>query len=104
MKRIIRPGQNILHIGGACALALLFPIALVLTFEEALLYGVTPALKVALILPLAAFVFAIGAFFLAAKNWKTMNGSGRIYYGSVMAAMVAFAGWLSYWNLLGWRF
>jgi hypothetical protein len=33
-----------------------------------------------------------------------MSIVGRIQYGVAMAAMVAFVGWLSYWNLLGWKF
>lgn len=68
-----------------------------------LLYGVTPALKVALTLPLVAIGFTSGAIFLAVKDWKAMHRLRHIHYGAVTVAMVAFAGWLFYWNLLGWR-
>jgi hypothetical protein len=41
---------------------------LLLTFEEALLYGVTPALIAVLSLPLLAFALAGGAFIFALRG------------------------------------
>jgi hypothetical protein len=91
-------------LGGACVLALAFPVGLMLTLGEALLYGVTPALIAVLSLPLLAIALAGGAFFLALRGWAALGMAGRIHHAAVMAAMVTFIGWLSYWNLLGWRF
>jgi hypothetical protein len=91
-------------LAGACVLALAFPGGLMFTLGEALLYGVTSALIAALTLPLLAVALAGGAFFFALRGWAALGVVGHVHYGVVMAAMVAFVGWLSYWNLLGWRF
>ena len=91
-------------LAGACVLALTFPVGLLRTFEEALLYGVTPALIAVLSLPLLAIALAGGVFIFALRGWAALGAVGRIHYGAVVAAIVGFVGWLSYWNLLGWKF
>jgi hypothetical protein len=47
---------------------------------------------------------ASGAFFFALRGWAVLGAVGGIHYAAIMAAMVGFVGWLSYWNLLGWKF
>jgi hypothetical protein len=89
---------------GACMLALLFPLGLVLTLEEALLYGITGALVSVLALQLLAIALAAGAFFVVWRNWRRTSIAGRIPFVAALVTMFAFAGWLNCWNLLGFRF
>jgi CubicO group peptidase (beta-lactamase class C family) len=91
-------------LAGACLLALLFPLGLVLTLEEALLYGATGALASVLALPLIAIALAAGAFFVIWRTWRRTSVAGRIPFVTAFVTMVAFVGWLNYWNLLGFRF
>jgi CubicO group peptidase (beta-lactamase class C family) len=91
-------------LASACALALLFPLGLLLTMEGALLYGVTPALMAVLSLPLIAIAFTAGSLFIAWRNRRQITMAGRIPYGVLLVTMAAFVGWLHVWNLLGFRF
>jgi len=90
----------------ACALNLLFLAGLALTFEEALLYGVTPSLVMVLVLSLIALGLTAVSIFLATNGWtgREWGPIGRLHYGIVVTSLLAFAGWLAYWNLLGFRF
>jgi CubicO group peptidase (beta-lactamase class C family) len=88
----------------ACLLALLFPIGLLLTVEESLLYGVSVALIAVLSMPLVAIVLSLGTLFLLLRGWREAWLLERIHYGTFLVAMIAFVGWLHYWNLLGYRF
>ena len=87
----------------ACLLGLLFPLGLLLTLENALLYGVTPALIGVLALPLLASACAIGSL-VVWRNWRASGWVDKLHYGAVLVAMVVFVGWLNYWNLLGFHF
>jgi CubicO group peptidase (beta-lactamase class C family) len=63
-------------------------------------------LTVPLALSFIAVILTVGAVvftFLAWKNrfWGTL---GRVHYTLVTLGAVLFAGWLYYWNLLGWHF
>jgi CubicO group peptidase (beta-lactamase class C family)/pimeloyl-ACP methyl ester carboxylesterase len=99
-----RPAASLLFT--ACILNLLFLAGLALTFEESLLYGVTTGLGVALSLPLIALGLTAVSLFLAFNDWMGSEWGliGRIHYGLVAGALLVFAGWLAYWNLLGFRF
>jgi CubicO group peptidase (beta-lactamase class C family) len=88
---------------GACALALLFLLGLLLTVPEALVYGFTPALALVLAMPLAAIGLAGAALFLALPTWSSLSVLARLHYAVNTGALVAFVGWCAYWNLLGWR-
>jgi CubicO group peptidase (beta-lactamase class C family) len=90
-------------LAGACTVAVLFPLGLLLTVPEALVYGFTPALASVLLMPLAASVLASGALFLAMPVWSSLSVLARLHYAVVLAALMAFVGWCGYWNLLGWR-
>jgi CubicO group peptidase (beta-lactamase class C family)/pimeloyl-ACP methyl ester carboxylesterase len=87
----------------ACALAVIFPLGLLLTMEGALLYGVTPALIAVLSLPLIAIAFAAASLCFAWRNWRQIPVRGRVPYGVLLVTMVAFVSWLHVWNLLGFR-
>jgi hypothetical protein len=91
-------------LAGACLLALLFPLGLVLTLEEALLFGITGALVSVLALPLLAISLAAGAFFVVWPNWRRTSVTGRIPFVAALVTMFAFVVWLNHWNLLGFRF
>jgi CubicO group peptidase (beta-lactamase class C family) len=98
----LNPGSAWL-LAGACAAMLAFPLGLLLTIPEALVYGFTPALAAVLVLPLAAIVLAGGAIFWAVPVWSGLSVLARLHYAVVLAALVAVLGWCGYWNLLGWR-
>lgn len=89
----------------ACALALLFVVALILTVEPALLYGVTPLFLAVLALPLIALALAGASLVVAVLTWPNSEWAPvpLAFYASGVAAVMVFAGWLHYWNLLGWR-
>jgi CubicO group peptidase (beta-lactamase class C family)/pimeloyl-ACP methyl ester carboxylesterase len=87
----------------ACLLGLLFPLGLLLTLENALLYGVTSALIGVLALPLLAIACGIGAL-VVWRNWRVTGWADKLHYGAVLVAMAVFVGWLNYWNLLGFHF
>jgi hypothetical protein len=92
--------------GGACVLYLAFLPALLLTFVDALEYGISPALVAALTLPILALVLMAGSFVVAVRAWGAAGWSraGRVHYGLVLLA-AAGATWLLHtWNLLGFRF
>ena len=91
---------------GACLLAVLFLIGLAISLEEALLYGVTSALISVLVLPLLMIIMFVGSLGFAARSWRDAGWGviGRVHYSVVAVAMLAFVGWLSYWNLLGFHF
>jgi CubicO group peptidase (beta-lactamase class C family) len=91
-------------LAGAALLALLFLGGLALTLEESLLYGVTPALMAVLAIPFAALALAAASLFFAGSGWGTMGLLARGHYVAGVAAMAGFAGWLYFWNLLGFHF
>ncbi len=89
----------------ACALVLIFVVALILTVEPALLYGVTPLFLAVLALPLIALALAGASLAVAALTWRAGGWSALslAHYVLALLFMPIFAGWLYYWNLLGWR-
>lgn len=63
-------------------------------------------MKVLLGLGVVSVVLTIGALGYAVWAWKDRIWSAafRVYYTAVAVAAVAFAWFLNYWNLLGWRY
>lgn len=88
---------------GVCILALLFPLGLVMTLADALLYGVTGVLLGVLTVPLAAIALTGLLLFVIVQRWRSIHGAVRLQTSLLLVAMGSFIGWLSYWNLLGWR-
>lgn len=90
-------------LAGASLLALFFPISLLLTITDALLYGITQTLLIVLTLPLIAIFLASLFLFFSVRNWRKCRWSERIQMIAFGVTMIAFVGWLNYWNLLGWH-
>jgi|GEM_PF-42580 len=92
-------------LASACAVGLLFLPGLLLTMEVALVYGVTPLLLAVLALPLIALALAGAALIVATLSWQHSAWAPipLVLYTIGIATMAVFAGWLHYWNLLGWR-
>jgi hypothetical protein len=92
-------------LASACAVGLLFLPGLLLTMEAALVYGVTPLFLAVLALPLIALALAGAALIVATLSWQHSAWAPipLVLYTMGIATMAVFAGWLHYWNLLGWR-
>ena len=90
----------------ACAFNLLFLLGLLITFEESLLYGVTPGLIVVMLLPLTSLALVVASLIMAVRDRLTAGWGlmGRLHYGVAIMATAIFACWLAYWNLLGFQF
>jgi hypothetical protein len=63
-------------------------------------------IKIALGGGVVAAVLTIGALVATLLAWKNRYWgiAGRVYYTLVTCAAVAFVWFMSYWNMLGWRF
>jgi CubicO group peptidase (beta-lactamase class C family) len=101
-----------------CAMSLAF-LAFILTFavevyeNDVIFFGLTPAARGILILPLVGAVLAANTLILTVAGWMEWGTParrsywdlpGRVPDALLTAAGVAFIWWLSYWNLLGFRF
>ena len=73
---------------------------------EAIAFGVPVFLKILLVLPLMAALLAIGVLVFTVLAWKRKYWTvyGRVHYTLVFLAALAFFWFLSFWNLLGWKF
>lgn len=83
-----------------------FGLALILSNQMNLMFGIPPLLKIMLVFPLISIVLLIGAVgvtFLAWK-YKYWSACARVHYTLVLLAALVFIWWLNYWNLLGFRF
>jgi hypothetical protein len=87
------------------ALMPLFPVALLLTIEEAYLYGVTSFFLGALSLPLLAVALAGTSVvvMLIKRGEESWGWVGASWYALLLTAVMATAWWLAEWNLLGYR-
>jgi CubicO group peptidase (beta-lactamase class C family) len=92
-------------------LVLLFLVLFVLGFRQAaqgagLLYGVPWLVKVALAVPLLAIPVALALAVEVVRAWRSRAGSLRWRVWSAVLAMggIIFPAFLSFWNLLGFRF
>ncbi len=81
--------------------------------SDALLFGLTPAARAILILPLAGAVLAASMLILTCAAWMGWGTPGKrpywdlpggVRYTLLAVVGVAFIWWLSYWNLIGFRF
>lgn len=103
LPRTIRTVRWLL--GLAATLGLLFMPAFALSMPEAVLSGATPALRIALSLPLLVGALLAGAGLLAAHTWPT-PAWGRAARAHTLLVLLAGAGylWLLHsWNLLGFH-
>ena len=78
----------------------------VLTDPVEIAFGVPPALRALLVLPLVASALAVPVAGLALLAWRRRWWSlaARLHYTAVAAALVALLAWLDRWNLLGFRY
>ena len=92
-------------LAAGAALMLLFPVALLLTIEEAYLYGVTGFFLGALTLPLLAMALAGTSVVvtLTTRRKGRWGWVGASWYALLLTADMATAWWLAEWNLLGYR-
>lgn len=69
-------------------------------------HGVPPLLRLALGMALLGTALTSVALVFAVAAWRGRfwNPRGRLHYTLMALAGVAFAWWLNYWNLLGFRF
>lgn len=92
----------------ACFVAflVLYNLPLALNGPTAILLGMHPLAKAALVLPLAATVLSIGLLYYTVQAWRQpLYGLlGRLHYTLVVLAVVVYIGHLYYWNLLGFHY
>jgi CubicO group peptidase (beta-lactamase class C family) len=91
---------------GICVLNLLFVISTVLWGDPVPLFGVSIIYKIVLGVGVLAAVLTAGALLYSVVAWKRSYWgiATRVHYTLVTVAAVAFVWFLTYWNLLGWRF
>lgn len=91
---------------GICVLNLLFVIGTVLWGNPQPLFGVSTIYRIVLGLGVLSAMLTIAALVCTALAWKNSFWGTvfRIYYMLVTIAAVAFVWFLTFWNLLGWRF
>jgi CubicO group peptidase (beta-lactamase class C family) len=89
-------------------LNLLFLVGLVTVLLSPLtiMVGNVAPQRVILAVGSLAALLALGTLIFVGLAWKQRYWSvwGRIYYTLVTLAGLAFAWWLNYWNLIGWKF
>jgi hypothetical protein len=88
------------------ALNLLFLLVVLLSFGEALVFGVPPLIRVILVIPIVTSILSLVTLALTVVVWVRGYGSlvGRLYYSLIALASVLFVLFAGYWNMLGWRF
>jgi CubicO group peptidase (beta-lactamase class C family) len=98
-----------MHRRAVAAGYLLFPIAMALAFRATratgLLAGVSPGVRIALSIPMAATVLAVAL----PVSGRMLRRAGaprveRVLHGAMTIVALVFATLLWSWNLLGWRF
>jgi CubicO group peptidase (beta-lactamase class C family) len=87
-------------------LNLLFVVGTALWGNPFPVFGVSMIYKIVLGLGVLSATLTVGALVYTALAWKDgyWSVAARAYYTLVTVAAVAFVWFLSYWNLLGWRF
>ena len=90
----------------ASALNVVFLVlAVTLISTQPLQFGVPVGVKALFILPLVTLAMTVGLPILGARAWaESWSPAGRVQYALVTVAAFAFGWFLSYWNLLGFRF
>jgi len=95
-------------LGVAAALQLFFLLSLfsLISNEQNLMYGVTPALKFIFVLPIISIPFLLVAFLFCLILWwkRYYLVCSRIHYSLILIAGIVMLWLFSTWNLLGWKF
>jgi uncharacterized membrane protein YuzA (DUF378 family) len=103
-----RPGSRLgLWVGWVVSgLNLAFLLVVLLSFGEELVFGVPPLIRVMLVIPIVTGILSVITLALTVIAWVRGHGSlvGRLYYSLIALASVLFILFVSYWNMLGWRF
>jgi CubicO group peptidase (beta-lactamase class C family) len=88
------------------ALNLAFLLVFLLSFGEALVFGVPLSIRVVLAIPIVTGILSVVLVGLASIAWVRGQGSfvGRLTYSVIALASVLFILFAGYWNMLGWRF
>ena len=94
--------------GAASALNMVFVVGLIVNQEKFNLeigYGVPPVIFALLWAPLAATALAVPCLLLTIVLWKerVWSAVARVHYSLVALAILEFALFLHYWNLLGFK-
>ena len=108
-------GNGALRWGRPCAVALgLLNVFFILEMLHLLarmddwdfVYGVPPAIKALLWIPIATTLLGAAVAWFAARAWQKRSWSlwGRLHYSLVAAAALSFIWFFAYWNLLGFHY
>jgi CubicO group peptidase (beta-lactamase class C family) len=91
---------------GLCTMNVLFMgLVTVLTSVYPIHFGVPAGVKVLFVLPLLTTGMTVALPIFGARAWsKSWSAPGRVHYGLVMLAALAYTWFLHYWNLLGFQF
>lgn len=83
----------------------IFLLILLLALGD-LIFGVPLIICVALIIPIVTALLTLVILGMTIWAWKESYWSllGRIYYSLLTLTAVQFVPWVTYWNLLGWRY
>jgi CubicO group peptidase (beta-lactamase class C family) len=92
--------------GAALAgLAGLVAIAVTLAGDTSeFIYGVPPAFRLVLAVPVGALLAAAAGLFLTARGWRRAGVLARTHQVLLFAGIGALTWFLAQWNLLGWQF
>jgi hypothetical protein len=99
------PGRKTLVAMALVNLAFVGAVAVLVSDPTSIMSGPLTGLKIALVLPVIGVALALGAAFLAVRQWTRGSSTlgARLRYGVVVALALIFAWSLNVWNLLGWR-
>jgi len=99
------PGRPLIVTVALLNVAFLVAVGVILESGGGLLEGPLTGLKIAFALPVIGAVLALGAAVVAARQWRSGEGTrgARLRYSSVVVIALLFAWSLSQWNLLGWH-
>ncbi len=93
--------------GGLSALYLIFVTGLAVTVSDQMniIFGVPNEVKVLLALPLIAVLLTVTALFFMIRAWykKYWTRCARLHYTLVVLASIVFLWFLNFWNLLGYK-
>jgi hypothetical protein len=93
--------------GLATALGVVSLVLLTVQFLNSgnLLYGVTPSVRLVLVLPLVTLVTAVAAVAWSVKGWRHSAAGviARVHQVAMFVGLGALTWFLAEWNLIGWR-
>lgn len=99
------PGRWVLVAVSVANLAFVVAVGFLLSDPMSIMSGGLIELKLALALPVIGVLLALGAAWIAIRQWRRGTGTvgARLRYDAVVVIALAFAWSLNVWNLLGWR-